>query len=104
MAHLAATPEDPPFATTSLRVADHELALAFTAALRDVEAHPPQLSPEALKIQDRLQKSQQMLDADQQRVSQLTQNLAQAKIEQKDSVQDELELAQSQLDLDKDEV
>jgi small-conductance mechanosensitive channel len=104
MAQLASSPQEQPFVQTALRVADHELALAFTAALRDVEAHPPQLSPEALKIQDRLQKSQQMLDADQQRVTQLTQNLAQAKVEQKDSVQDELELAQSQLDLDKDEV
>jgi small-conductance mechanosensitive channel len=89
---------------TALRVADHELALAFTAGLRDVEAHPPHLSSEALKIQDHLQKSQQLLDADQQRVTQLTQDLAQAKVAQKDSVQDELELAQSQLDLDKDEV
>jgi small-conductance mechanosensitive channel len=104
MSQLATSPQEQPFVQTALRVADHELALAFTAALRDVEAHPPQLSPEALKIQDRLQKSQQMLDADQQRVSQLTQNLAQAKVEQKDAVQDELELAQSQLDLDKDEV
>ena len=104
MAQLASSPQEQSFVQTALRVADHELALAFTAALRDVEAHPPQLSPEALKIQDRLQKSQQMLDADQQRVTQLTQNLAQTKVEQKDSVQDELELAQSQLDLDKDEV
>ncbi len=104
MALLATSPQEQPFVQTALRVADHELALAFTAALRDVEAHPPTLSPEALKIQDRLQKSQQMLDADQQRVTQLTQSLAQAKVAQKDSVQDELELAQSQLDLDKDEV
>ena len=104
LALLATSPQEQPFAQTALRVADHELALAFTAALRDVEAHPPKLSSDALKIQDRLQKSQQMLDADQQRVTQLTQNLAQAKVAQKDSVQDELELAQSQLDLDKDEV
>ena len=104
MALLATSPQEQPFVQTALRVADHELALAFTAALRDVEAHPPKLSPDALKIQDRLQKSQQMLDADQQRVTQLTQNLSQAKVAQKDSVQDELELAQSQLDLDKDEV
>ena len=104
IALLATSPQEQPFVQTALRVADHELALAFTAALRDVEAHPPKLSADALKIQDRLQKSQQMLDADQQRVTQLTQNLAQAKVAQKDSVQDELELAQSQLDLDKDEV
>src|ERR1700736_6449307 len=104
MARLAATPEELTFVQTALRIADHELALAFTAALRDVEAHPAALSPEALKIQDRLQKSQLLLDADQQRVAQLTADVAQAKPSQKDALQDELELAQSQLDLDKDEV
>jgi len=104
MARLAATPEELTFVQTALRIADHELALAFTAALRDVEAHPAALSPEALKIQDRLQKSQLLLDADQQRVAQLTADVAQAKPSQKDALQDELQLAQSQLDLDKDEV
>ena len=101
---LLATDEEQPLAQTALRVADHELALAFTAALRDVEAHPPILSPEALKIQDRLQKSQSLLDADQQRVIQLTADLARAKPSEQDATQDELQLAQSQLDLDKDEV
>jgi small-conductance mechanosensitive channel len=104
MARLAAAPEELTFVQTALRIADHELALAFTAALRDVEAHPAALSPEALKIQDRLQKSQLLLDADQQRVAQLTTDVAQAKPSQKDALQDELELAKSQLDLDKDEV
>ena len=104
LAQLATTAEEQSFVATALRVADHELALAFTAALRDVEAHPPTLSPEALKIQDRLQKSQVLLDADQQRVAQLTGDLAQAKPSQKDALQDELDLAKSQLDLDKDEL
>jgi small-conductance mechanosensitive channel len=104
LAELAATPEEQTLAQTALRVADHELALAFTAALRDVEVHPPALSPEALKIQDRKQKSQVLLDADQQRVDQLTAAAAQAKPAQKDQLQDELELAKSQLDLDRDEL
>jgi hypothetical protein len=104
MAQLATTPEEQPYVQTALRVADHELALAFTAALRDVEAHPPSLSPEATRIEDRLQKSQSLLDADQQRVAQLSAAISQAKPSQKDSLQDELELAQSQLDLDKDEL
>jgi small-conductance mechanosensitive channel len=104
LARLATMAEEQPFVATALRVADHELALAFTAALRDVEAHPPALSPEALKIQDRLQKSQVLLDADQQRVAQLSADLTQAKPSQKDALQDELDLAKSQLDLDKDEL
>ncbi len=104
VARLAKTPEEQPYSLTALRVADHELALAFTAALRDVEAHPPALSPEARAIQDRLVKSQVLLDSDQQRVTQLSAALAAASESQRDALRDELELAQSQLDLDKDEV
>jgi mechanosensitive ion channel-like protein len=104
LARLADTPDEQAYAQAALRVADHALAFAFTTALRDVEAHPPALSPEALKIQDRVKKSQGLLDSDQQRVAQLTAALAQAKEAQKDALQDELDLAQSQLDLDKDEL
>ena len=104
LARLAETPDEQVYAQSALRVADHALAFAFTTALRNVEAHPPDLSPEALKIQDRLKKSQGLLDSDQQRVTELTGALAQAKEAQKDSLQDELDLATSQLDLDKDEL
>jgi small-conductance mechanosensitive channel len=104
LAQLATSPEEQPYAQSALRIADHQLALAFTSALRDVEAHPPTLSPEALKIQDRLTKSQAQSDSDQQRVTQLAAALAAASATQKDMLQDELELAQAQLDLDKDEL
>jgi small-conductance mechanosensitive channel len=104
LAPLAETPEEQAFAQSALRVADHALAFAFTTALRDAEAHPPALSPEAQKIQDRVRKSQGLLDSDQQRVKELTGALAQAKQTQKDALQDELDLAQSQLDLDTDEL
>jgi small-conductance mechanosensitive channel len=104
LAPLAETPEEQAFAQSALRVADHALAFAFTTALRDAEAHPPALSPEAQQIQDRVRKSQGLLDSDQQRVKELTGALAQAKQTQKDALQDELDLAQSQLDLDKDEL
>jgi small-conductance mechanosensitive channel len=104
LARLAETADEQAYAQSALRVADHALAFAFTTALRDAEAHPPTLSPDALKIQDRIRKSQGLLDSDQQRVTELTGALAQAKAAQKDALQDELDLAQSQLDLDKDEL
>jgi small-conductance mechanosensitive channel len=104
LAQLATSAEEQPYVATALRLADHELALAFTAALRDVEAHPPTLSAEALKIQDRLAKSQALLDADQQHVAQLTTALASADAQQHNEVQDQLDLAQAQLDLDRDEM
>jgi small-conductance mechanosensitive channel len=104
LARVAETPEEQAYAQSALRVADHALAFAFTTALRDAEAHPPTLSADAQRIQDRVHKSQGLLDSDQQRVTELTSALAQAKQTQKDALQDELDLAQSQLDLDKDEL
>ncbi len=104
LALLADTPEEQTYAQSALRVADHALSFAFTTALRDAEANPPVLTPEAQKIQDRVRKSQGRIDSDQQRVTELTGALAQAKEAQKDALQDELDLAQSQLDLDKDEL
>jgi small-conductance mechanosensitive channel len=101
---VAQTQDEQSLSQSALRIADHELDLAFTAALRDVEAHPPALNSGAAVIQGRIAKSQSLLDADQQRVTQLTAALAQAKAAQKDAIQDDLDLAQSQLELDKDEL
>jgi small-conductance mechanosensitive channel len=104
LAQVAITPEEQTFSQSALRIADHELDLAFTEALRDVEAHPPALNSEAAAIQARIGKSQTLLSNDQQRVNDLTAALAQAKVDQKDKIQDQLDLAQSQLELDKDEL
>ena len=101
---LATAPEELQYAQAATQVADHELDVAFAAALRQIEAHPPVLSPEAQKISDRLQKSQKQLDSDQALVNQLTTALAQPGAAQNGNLQDRLDLAQSQLELDKDEV
>ncbi len=76
LARLADTPEEQALAQSALRVADHALAFAFTTALRDVEAHPPTLSPDALKIQERIRSSQGVLDAVLKPVIELTSALA----------------------------
>ena len=104
LAQVAITPEEQTFSQSSLRIADHELDLAFTEALRDIEAHPPALNSDAAAIQARIAKSQMLLGTDQQQVIVFTAALAQAKPDQKDKIQDQLDLAQSQLELDKDEL
>src|SRR5580700_7857262 len=58
LARLATTAEEQPLAQSAVQIADHELDLAFTAAIHHLEAHPPVLSPEALQIQARLQNAQ----------------------------------------------
>jgi small-conductance mechanosensitive channel len=104
LARLALTPEEQALAQSALRIADHELDLAFSEALIDTEAHPPALNSDAQAIQARIVKSQSSLGADQQRVSDLTAAVAQAKPGQKDDLQNQLDVAQSQLELDKDEL
>ena len=51
LARLATTPEEQPYAQAAVQLADHELDLAFSGALRRLEAHPPVLNPEALQFQ-----------------------------------------------------
>src|SRR5438105_2155250 len=75
---LATTADELPLAQSAVQIADHELDLAFAGALRHVEAHPPQLSPEAQQIQQRLLSSQRQLESDTQAVKRLSAALAQA--------------------------
>ncbi|HEY3785097.1 MAG TPA: mechanosensitive ion channel domain-containing protein [Steroidobacteraceae bacterium] len=104
LASLADGPDEQRLAASTQRLADHELDLAFTAALRRLEAHPPELTAEARAVQGRLDKSQKLLESDQANVTRLTASLAQANDAQKSRLQDQLDLGSSQLELDKDEV
>ena len=104
LARLATTPEEQPLAQSAVQIADHELDLAFTAALFHLEAHPPQLSAEAAQIQQRLLDAQKTLASDADSVKQLTRQLAEAAEADKPALQDRLDLAQSRMELAQDEV
>ena len=104
LARLATTAEEQPLAQAAVQTADHELDLAFAAAMRRLEAHPPSLSPEAAQIQQRLQDAQKELTAQSEGVKRLTTQLAQAKDEDKAALEDRLQLAQAQLELQQDAV
>ncbi len=104
LARMAAMAEEQPLAQSAVQIADHELDLAFAGALRHIEAHPPQLSPEAQQIQQRLESSQRQLEADTQEVNRLTAALEKAPDAQKPPIQDRLDLVKSQLELEQDEV
>ena len=104
LARLATTPEEVPLSRTAVQLADHELDLAFAGALRHIEAYPPVLSPEALEIQERLNRAQRQLADDGERVKRLTDALGKATDADKPPIQDQLDLAQAQQQLDQDEV
>ena len=104
---LAQTPNSPaekPFATEGLRLADQEMDLAFASAVREAAEHPPKLTPEEKQIQLRQQKAESALDADKAQVAQLTAAEANASGSRKDALDDQLDLAKAQMELDQDEI
>jgi small-conductance mechanosensitive channel len=104
LATHATTPEEVPLAQAAVQLADRELDLAFAGALRHLEAHPPALSAQAQQIQEQANAAQRKLDDDGARVRDLTAALAKAPNSQKASLQDQLDLAQAQQELDQDEL
>src|SRR5215831_2105045 len=103
MAALAGTPEEQTLAHEAEKIADHEVDLAFYDTLRRVQDTPVKLSPEAKEIADRKGKAEQALKEDQENVKQLTRRLAAAPDSQKDNLQDQLDVAKAQLELNQDE-
>jgi small-conductance mechanosensitive channel len=104
LSQLPNSPAEHRLALEALRLGDHEVDLAFAEALRDVTEHPPALSPDAKKIQDRLAKYQKALDADNAQVAQLTAAASKATGAKQDQLNNVLNLAKSQQELDQDEV
>ncbi len=104
LAQMPVSAEELTFAQEALRLGDKEMDLAFAAAVRDAEEHPPLLSAEAKTIQARLQKAQRALESDEAQVKALTAEEDKASGEKKDRVDDQLDQAKAQLELDQDEV
>jgi small-conductance mechanosensitive channel len=103
-AKMTTTSEEKPFAEQALELADKEMDLAFAAAVLDAQEHPPLLSAEGKVIQARLQKAEDALDSSKKRVDALTAAEAKASGSKKDTLDDQLDLAKAQLELDQDEV
>jgi small-conductance mechanosensitive channel len=103
MAATAVTSEELALAHQAEKVGDHEVDLAFFDALRTAEENPPKLSPEAQMLSERKSKAELALKEDQESIAQLTRKLAAALESQKDNLQDQIEVAKAQADLDQDE-
>jgi len=104
VAAVAGTPEEQILAHEAEKTADHEVDLAFLDALRTAHQSPPPLSPEAKEIAARKAKAQQAVNDDQESVAVLTKKLAAAPPSQKENLQDQIDVATAQLELDKDEL
>src|SRR6266498_158147 len=104
LAGMAGTPEEQTLANEAEKIADHDVNLAFFDAVRTAQENPPPLSPEAKKIAERKASAQQTLKDDQDSIAQLTRKLSTAPAAQKDKLQDQIDVAQAQAELDQDEV
>lgn len=93
-----------PLAKEALRLGDREMDLAFAEGVREAQEHPVTLSAEAKESQTRLQDAENSLDRDKGRVAQLTSVLAKATGAGSDRLDDQLQQAKIQVDLDQDEV
>jgi small-conductance mechanosensitive channel len=103
-AKMATSAEEKPFAEQALALGDHEMDLAFAAAVHDAQEHPPVLSAEAKAIQARLQRAEDAVDSAKKSVDALTATEAKASGSKKDALDDQLDLAKAQLELAQDEV
>jgi len=89
-------------AAEAVRVADHEVDLAFASALEAAKQNPRSESTATKAIEARIQRIEDQITARQEKIKQLTAKAASAKPSQQESLQKELELAQAELALDQD--
>lgn len=102
VAALASGREELRFARQALRIADHLVDLSFSIAFRQAALQPTDAkSREAIA---QVTKAQEQVKQDQTRVDELKKKIATAAIAEQETLQQELNLTQAQLELDQDEL
>ena len=104
IAKLTANWDEQRLANQALRVADHEVDLAFADALRDATDHPAQRTPQTQALYSHLNKAQDQAKLDQDRIDALKKELTASHGARQDQIQQEIDLSQAQLELDEDDV
>jgi small-conductance mechanosensitive channel len=104
VAGLAVTRSEQEYAQDALRLADLSVDLAFAAALKDALENPPLMTAETREIAARIRATEPTVEADEDRITKLTQRVAKARGRAKDKLRDQLDLAQAQLSVDQNEL
>jgi hypothetical protein len=104
LAALATTPEEQEFARNALRLADHEVDMAFAAALHQATEHAPPVPAAARPILAKVQDSQQRVKADESEVTRLKLLISKAGDNTKQQLEDKLELTQATLEVDQEDL
>jgi small-conductance mechanosensitive channel len=104
LAALATTAEEQEFAQNALRVADHEVDMAFAAALHQATEHAPPIPAAAKPILATVEGAERRVKADQQEIARLKQQLAKAEENAKPTLQDRMDLVEATLEVDQEDL
>jgi small-conductance mechanosensitive channel len=104
LARLASTPEERDLAQKATMIADHEVDLAFTSALRNATWHPAPLSAAAQEILARVESIQERVTTEQGELAKLKQGLAKAEENAKADIDQEIQLTESILEVDQEDL
>src|SRR5208283_3288176 len=92
---VASTAEEQKLATEAVRIADHEVDIAFASALEQAQLHPPVENSETKDLNARIRFLDSRLQALQEEVSRLTKLAANPGKNDAHAVQQQLEVAQA---------
>lgn len=104
LAALAVTPEEQELGQKAVLVADHEVDLAFAAALHKATRHPAPLSAEARPILDRVEGIQDRVTAEQNELTRLKQLLPKVEGSRKADLDEEIQLEEIMLEVDQEDL
>jgi small-conductance mechanosensitive channel len=104
LAAQATTLEGQEFAQNAVRLADHEVDLAFAAALHQATEHAPPIPVTARPILARVQSLQAKLQTEQKEASRLKEALAKADETRKPLLEQNLQLAAATMELDEEDL
>lgn len=104
MATLAIGPDQQQVAEQISDSADNVVDLDFHDASRYAADHPAQAKPENRALYQHAAEAEEQVKTDQESVAGLKKQLAAAAVTQQDAIQEKLDVAQAQLELDQDEL
>jgi len=91
-------------ARQALKLADHEVDVAFSYELREATEHPAPPTPESKELFARANQMQAAVKTDQDHIDQLQKDLTAAKEDHKPILQQQIDLTKAQLELDQDDL
>src|SRR5579864_4349589 len=104
LAAMAATPKEQEFAKDALRLSDHEVDMAFAAALHQATEHAPVIPAAARPIMANVQGVERRVKADEQEVARLKQLLPKAQENARQALQDRLDLVEATMEVDQEDL